>query len=89
MAQADESDKKYKSELAVRSPSRPKSPKSVREFVNERIGVQARDESHQKEIVTLQEEHEKSHAAALSEALVPIPYRREVILGQFECREEG
>jgi hypothetical protein len=45
----------------------------VREFINERIGVQARDDTHQKEISSLKEEHENSHQAALAEAIVRFP----------------
>ena len=68
----------------MRSPSRPKSPKSVREFINERIGVQARDDTHQNEILNLKEEQQKSQHAALAEAIVLIPYWSELIVEQGE-----
>lgn len=53
----------------MRSP-RPRSPKSVREFINERIGVQARDESHKNEIEKLTNEKEREKAAAVEAAMV-------------------
>jgi hypothetical protein len=39
---ANDTAEKHKSELAVSSPKRHMSPKSVREFVNERIGTGSR-----------------------------------------------
>lgn len=65
----DANDQKYKSDLAVR-PRRPKSPKSVREFINERIGVQARDEAHNTAITKLEEEKQKDKDAAIQELTV-------------------
>jgi hypothetical protein len=38
---SDENEKKYREELLVRSP-RPRSPKSVRDFINERLGAGSR-----------------------------------------------
>ncbi len=51
-------------------PRRPKSPKSVREFINERIGVQARDEAHITALTNLEEEKQKEKDAAIQELTV-------------------
>jgi hypothetical protein len=53
----------------VRSP-RPRSPKTVREFINERIGVQAREEAHKTEILNNAEESQKQKDGAVKEAVV-------------------
>ena len=51
-------------------PRRPKSPKSVREFINERIGVQARDEAHKTALTQLEEEKQNEKDAAIQELIV-------------------
>jgi hypothetical protein len=65
---ADANIQKYKEDLAVR-PLRHKSPKSVREFINERIGVQARDDAHNAFVSKIEEDKQKEKEAA-AEALV-------------------
>lgn len=65
----DENDQKYKKELAVRTP-RQKSPKSVREFINERIGVQARDDAHNILVSKLEEDKQKETDDALKATVV-------------------
>jgi hypothetical protein len=57
----------------VRSP-RPRSPKSVREFINERIGVQTRDEILKKEVSRLEDEKVKEKNEAVEETVVYISY---------------
>ena len=49
---------------------RPKSPKSVREFINERIGVQTRDEVHKTELSNVHEEKEKEIKAIVDTRVV-------------------
>ena len=53
----------------MRSP-RAKSPKTVREFINERIGMQARDDAHNNHITKLEEEKKVEKDTALTEATV-------------------
>ena len=65
---ADTNIQKYQEDLAVR-PLRHKSPKSVREFINERIGVQALDDAHNTVVSKLEEDKRKEMEAA-AEALV-------------------
>ena len=60
----------HKDELVVRSPRRHMSPKSVREFVNERIGVQARAETLKTEIARLEAEKVAEREAAVTETTV-------------------
>ena len=42
----------------------------MREFINERIGVQARDEAHKNALTTLEEEKQKEKNAAIEELAV-------------------
>lgn len=51
-----------------------RSPKSVREFINERIGVQTRDEDAKKEIAELEETKRLEAEKAVEEAIV-YPFR--------------
>ena len=51
-------------------PRRPKSPKSVREFINERIGVQARDEAHSTAITELEDNKQNEKDAAIQQLTV-------------------
>jgi hypothetical protein len=55
---------KHKAELAVRS------PKTVREFINERIGVQTRDEDSKTALAKLEEEKRLEAEAAVADAIV-------------------
>lgn len=51
-----------------------RSPKSVREFINERIGVQTRDEDAKKEIAELEEAKRLEAEKAVEDAIV-YPFR--------------